>query len=92
MARNWLQAFNKHSLEIELAFAAFTVALFLFSLADWLDLIAYEGYQPRRMVFLSAAIALQPIAALVRRRWTGPSYVLLAGSMVLLAGSFVVAN
>ena len=71
-------------------FLLFTLALFLFSLADWLDVIPYEGFQPLRMVFLSAAIALQPVAALVRRRSMRLSWALLAASMVFLVGTFVV--
>ncbi len=92
MASNWLATFMRHQRSFEWSLLVFTLALFLFSLVDWLDLISYEGFQPLRMVLLSAAIALQPISALMRRRSLRLSYVLLACSMVLIVGSFIVAS
>lgn len=78
--------------QFEWCLVCLTGALLVFNVLDWFDLIPYQGFQPGRMVFLSAALLLQPVAALVRDRSLPASYALLVSSLALLVASFTSAS
>lgn len=92
MIAKWLAAFDRHSRTIEKTFLVVFLALLAYALLNWLGWWpAAHNVQPLRLVLLSAALALQPIAALSRR--SRPLfYLLLVASVVLLIASFAVAS
>ena len=93
MASKWLATYTRHHRTIEWSFLVLFLVLFAYSLADWRGWLPFErGFQPLRMVFLSAALLTQAIATLIRSRSVGVSYALLGVSMLLLARMFFVAS
>jgi hypothetical protein len=81
----WLAAYSRHSRTVDKVIATFSFALFAYSLADWLGWLPFErGFQPLRMVLLSGALVLQPVASLLRDRSMLLHFSLLAASIVLL--------
>lgn len=90
-APTWISAFKRHSGAITKGFLALNVALLVLCLADWLGWLASErGFQPLRMVYLSGALVLQPLASLMQRRSMFASFVLLAASIALIVMSATV--
>lgn len=87
-APRWVNAFGRYSRAVEQGLLVLSLALFVFCLADWRGWLSFEReWQPLRMVYLSGALVLQPVASLVQRR-SMPAYVaLLAASIVLLVMS-----
>lgn len=84
---------NRHARTIEVIFAITCGAVLIYALADWQKWLPGErGFQPFRLVLLSAAMVLQPVAALVRDRSRGLFWVLLLVSITLLAATFLVAS
>lgn len=79
------QPFGRYHRFFELALLTFNLALFIYCLADWLGWTpSPHGFQPLRMVYLSGALLVQLLAALVRPRSMPASLVLVAASMGLL--------
>ena len=68
--------------------------LFVYALVGWLDLLpSVRVNRPHEMLFLTAGLFMQPLAALLRRRSRALSYVILAASVVpLLAAIGIVAS
>jgi hypothetical protein len=89
-----LSAFwRRHSPTFEKGMLVFNVALFVFCVADWRGWLPFErGYQPLRMVYLSGALALQPLASLLRQRSMLLTFLLLGLSMALLATAMTVGS
>ena len=93
MESKWLAAYTRNQRTIEWSFLSLFLALFLWSVADWQGWLPFErGFQPLRMVFLSAALLAQSIGALVRSRSLGLFYIFLGASAVLLVETFLVAS
>jgi len=93
MSSKWVATLIRHERRIEWSFVLFSLALFLYCLADWRGWLPFErGFQPLRVALLSAALMVQGFAALVRPRSRRGFYVLLGASVVLLASSLAVAS
>jgi hypothetical protein len=93
MTVKWLAAYGRHARTVEKVLMIGSLALFALSLADWLGWLPFErGFQPLRMVLLSAALALQPVASLLQRRSMLLYFSLLAVSIVLLVAISVVGS
>ena len=92
MTSKWLTAVARPSRILEGVLLMVFFALFVYAVADWLGWLPERGYQPLQMVFLSAAMVLQPVAALVQRRSMLLCCSLLAISMALLVAVFAVGG
>jgi len=93
MTPKWLASYVRHQRTIELSFAVFFSALLLYAIADWQRWLPWErGFQPLRVVCLSAALLLQAVGSLLRRRSYVLFYVCLAASMGFLVATFLVAS
>lgn len=78
------------TIRIEQVVLIVALGLLVYSVADWRGLFPESpGYRPVRMVFLSAALALQPSASLLLHKSRKLSYALLAASMIALAAAVV---
>jgi hypothetical protein len=66
--------------------------LFTFAVLDWAGLIPYEGYQPKRMVFLTAGMLCQSIAGIVGEKSYRLFYGLLAAAVLLILFSLTMSS
>jgi hypothetical protein len=80
---------DRRWLILDRAFAVVFGLLFAYNVANWQGFIGERSWQPLQSVFISGALLLQALAALVRRRSITASYVLLAASIVALVLTFV---
>jgi len=93
MTVRWLAAYGRHSRVIETVFLICLLVLFSYALLDWSGWLPFErGFQPLRMVLLSAALVLQSVAALVQRRSMILFCSLIAVSIGLLGATFAVTG
>jgi hypothetical protein len=84
---------ERNERRIELVFLMFAGGLFVYAVADWLHLSgSTQSFQPLRMVLLTSAMVLQPLAALLRQRSRLVFYVLIGVSAVPLVASFYVTS
>ncbi len=89
MTVKWLEAYGRHSRLIEGGLLMCLLVLFSYTLLDLLGWVPFErGFQPLRMVLLTAALVLQSVAALIQRRSMVLFCCLLTVSIALLGASF----
>ena len=92
-AFQWPRPFGRFQRIFDLGFLIFSLALFIYCVADWQGwLHGARGLQPLRMVYLSGALALQGLAALIGRRSVAANLVLVATSLALLLMSALARN
>lgn len=88
----WLAAYGRYSRRVEVGLLIVMSSLFTYALLDWLGVLPFERtFRPLGMVFLSGAMMLQSVAALIQRRSMVLCLGLVALSMFLLWKSFTVA-
>ena len=86
----WIAAFfGRYARTIDWIFLTLFLAIFLYAVADWRGWLPFErGFQPLRMVYLGAALVLQPAGSLVQRRSMPLGIALMIASMGVLALAF----
>lgn len=93
LALRWLAAWPRYSTTVNKAFLVFFLGLFAYAVADWRRWLPFEpGFQPLRMVLLSGALVLQPLASLVQRRSMLLFVTLMAASIALMVATFAVSR
>lgn len=76
---------------VEIGLMVFAVGLFAYALGDWRGIWPWSsGYQPLRMVFLTAGMVLYGVASLVGARHPRTFWTLLVSSMLLLVVAMLV--
>jgi hypothetical protein len=83
---------NRHSEKLDRAMLVFGIGLFSFCLLDWTGVIAYDGYQPKRMVFLSGSLLIMNISSVVRPKFHKTSLALLVMAAASALFSLMVQN
>ncbi len=79
--------YRRNSKKIEFGMFLFACGFFAFAVLDWLGVIPYDGYRPKKMVFLGAAMVHASVA-LLTEKFQKVSFALLAICIVLLFFSF----
>jgi hypothetical protein len=83
--------YARHQRRIDWGLLAVVLALFSYSVLNALALLPGEqGFQPQRMVTLSAAMLIQSAASLLQRRFPWASIGLLVLSLLVLVSTFVI--
>lgn len=81
-----IQKLTRFELVTEVVFVAVCGVLFIYALAEWVGLLPSDGgTHPFGYVCLTGGLLLQPMAVLVRPRSRVASWVLILGSVGLLA-------